>query len=231
MLYTLWKDFHKKTLYEVRWEEIIWKSCTKLPLGLQVFKMLLLRNWAAQNDRKYGIFSKRKNLERKKWNVWLKHYFDMTSMYMECWDLLPKTTVGLLQATDSFRDVHRQPKTSKVLLSEDQFVFQSKMTWTGAAGRNRVLDDTYKDAAGAVLPSLCQPCAVEEDTHLGLRGPLKLVLGGRGKKKKKKEGWDSSVWRGKAEGQNQVVQDHSGVAWDARRIHSSNPTIMGMQWN
>jgi len=75
--------------------------------------------------------------------IWLKHYFDMTGTYMDSRDLVSERQQMSLQATDSFRDVHRQPRNSKILLSEDHFVFQRERTSIQAAGKGRVLNEAY----------------------------------------------------------------------------------------
>lgn len=88
-----------------------------------LFPLLLGSKWAAQKRRKCGIVYKYKNPERRKCRVWLKCYLNVTSMYMEHWNLLPKMTTVPLQATEFFRDVHRQPRTSRILLVREPLCF------------------------------------------------------------------------------------------------------------
>lgn len=194
-----------------------------------MFKSLLLRNWVAQNDGRCGIFYKCKNLERKKCKAWLKCYFDMTSTYMESWDLLPKTITGVspsywqLQGCAQRTKKHQGPPVRGPLY----FPKWEDLNWSS----------WEKQGFGWGLQGCCRSCPAFTVPALRCWGGgtfqaqrIFKVGVGRGEEK----GWDSSVWRGKAEGYDQVVQNHSGVAWDGCRIHSSNPTIMGqggLLWN
>lgn len=144
--------------------------------------------------------------------------WSVTSVWLACTQsteiCILKWQMVSLQATDFLRGAHGQPRTSKSPPVWEPLCFLKweHLKW-GRAGKNRVLDDAYGFAPGALL---CQPYGVEEDTCSRSTAPFKYWK--RILKKKKRSGVLHSGEE-KLGTTNQVVRNHSGIAWDVCRVH------------
>lgn len=166
------------------------------------------------------------NLERKKCEVGFKYCFDVSSMYMESWDL-PSKMAGvsrILAASGSCID-NQEIATSSCQRTTLFFkVTGPELDQLG----EQSFDEAYRDA---VLPSWGQA------SWGGWMFPVQMIfkIGMRQTKKKEKREKQKALWSlslGKKSWEIGVIQNHIGGAWDGCRIHSK-PTIMeqgGIQW-